>query len=267
MKSFSLPDDDCSLARERLARTWEGRLYLASYLRIRLVVGVLGMSMPLALYVGDALLRPGPVSARESLSAYYHSGMRDAFVAFLSIIGFFLVTYMAGRRSWENLLSSIAGIAAVGVAWLPTTGPTGSATPVQTALGERLVGIMHFACAFTFILVLAGLSFLFAGRERERGNLWHHRVHLTCCTVMLVAVIGLVIASLGGREKVAGLSVLLLVEVLCTVAFGISWLLKGAELSRWLVHRGVYGPEAQHTAAPVPVPASDPATAAVLPFG
>lgn len=70
-------------------------LYARSYLLIRLVVGGIGILLPTLLFVLDGLVLKGGLSVRGSLSAYYHSGARDLFVAGLCVTGFLLITYMA----------------------------------------------------------------------------------------------------------------------------------------------------------------------------
>lgn len=52
-------------------------LYARSYLLIRTVVGAIGILLPIVLWVVDALVLHGWLTARGSLSAYYHSGARD----------------------------------------------------------------------------------------------------------------------------------------------------------------------------------------------
>src|SRR5438132_210540 len=72
-------------------------LYVRSYLLIRTVVGVLGIALPLVLIVGESFFLKGSAEVRGSLSAYYHSPMRDFFVGSLCVIGVLLITYMAAR--------------------------------------------------------------------------------------------------------------------------------------------------------------------------
>src|SRR4051794_4907403 len=68
-------------------------LYLRAYLMLRLAIGALGVLLPVVLLAGDGLFLKGSVWPRESLSAYYHSGMRDEFVGTLVATGVFLITY------------------------------------------------------------------------------------------------------------------------------------------------------------------------------
>jgi len=243
---FRLPNDATTPPRAQLEQTAEGILYLKSWLLIRLVVGLLGILMPVMLIVGDRLLFPGGPVPRRSLSAYYHSGMHDVFVATLCIIGVFLVTYMALHWNPDNAITIGAGVAAICVAFFPTSiGAGGSLTPLQQKFGQGPVAHLHFIAATAFIGLLAVMSYRFGAREGNRGNPRHRIWHFGCAGVMAAAVAFLVGAEWAGIHDVVGLSVLLVVEVVCTLAFGASWLLKGAEISQTLVRMGFYGESAK----------------------
>jgi hypothetical protein len=96
--------------------------YTRSYRVMRLVVGFLGVALPLVFITGEALFLRGSVHVRGSISAYYHTSMQDVFVGGLCVIGFLLATYMAGEfwtvDFWASL---IAGLAVLGVVFFPTS--------------------------------------------------------------------------------------------------------------------------------------------------
>lgn len=71
--------------------------YTYSYRIIRLVVGFLGILLPVIFIIGEAAFLKGGVQVRGSLSAYYHSPMQDFFVGGLCITGLMLATYMGGE--------------------------------------------------------------------------------------------------------------------------------------------------------------------------
>jgi MFS family permease len=243
---FRLPDDSTTPTRSSLEQSPDGTLYLESWLLLRLVVGLLGLLLPLLLIAGEALLFPGNPVPRSSLSAYYHSGMRDAFVAVLCVVGVFLVTYMALHWNWDNAITILAGLAAIAVALLPTSVDRGATqTPLQLKFGQDAVAHVHFGAAVLFVVLLAVMSYRFGLREGRRGNPRHRRWHVTLAGAMAAALLLQLAAEVSGVRTVLGVSVLLLVEVACTLAFGASWLLKGAELSRALVRRGFYGAQAR----------------------
>lgn len=221
-------------------------LYARSYLLIRVIVGVLGVLLPTLLFILDGLFLRGGLVVKGSLSAYYHSGARDLFVGVLCVTGFLLITYMsAQRRTWDFILSTVAGVAALGVALLPTTRPNltdaslrcgaidpapAGCTQLQQAFGETAVAGIHFTSAGLFILSLAAICFLFALRERRHlGNKTQERLHRTCGIVILSGVAWVFLGHLLGVEPF-GLTPLYVGEVVSVYAFGVSWIAKGRAL-------------------------------------
>src|SRR5262249_50848876 len=93
--------------------------YIRSFLAMRVFIGVLGILLPLLLVFIDWGGYDGPFP-RDSLSAYYYSGMRDVFVAILSATGVFLITYKIAEWNLDNATSIVAGIAAVLIPQFPT---------------------------------------------------------------------------------------------------------------------------------------------------
>jgi hypothetical protein len=216
-------------------------LYARSYLLIRTVVGVIGVLLPVAFIIGEAFFLRSGVHVRGSISAYYHTSMRDLFVGGLTVVGFLLITYMAGqwkRPDWW--LSLVAGIAVLGVVVFPTGRPNipdqaplcgstpepAGCSPVQQWLGETVVAGVHFACAAVFILSLAVISFYFARREREEkrtGYAGAARLQTVCGWLILAAVAWAVIGGALGWD-LWELTPLYVGEVVAIWAFAASWL-------------------------------------------
>ena len=228
--------------------------YTRSYRVIRLVVGFLGVLLPILFIIGEAFFLRGGVHVRGSLSAYYHTSMQDIFVAGLCVIGFLLATYMAGEASsWDFWASLIAGIAVLGVVFFPTSRsglpagapacgsqpqPLGCST-VEQALGEHTTAVIHGVCAIVFILFLAVMSFLFAISEvrskTERLTAPDRRlfrrpvlfwIYSACTLVILIAGVWAFV-GVGVWE----LTRLYIGEVASVWAFGVSWLLAGFYLT------------------------------------
>lgn len=208
-------------------------LYVRSYLIMRLCVGALGIALPFIVIFGDLPLSSDRPIPRDSLSAYYFSGVRDYFVGVLVIVAIFLITYKIVEKNLDNLLTLVAGFAALTVALFPTGTADERLTPLQKALGEKLVQTVHFAGATVFIGSLGVICYFFGVREGERGHrpnarhspeFWR-RFHWTCA-----AMIGTAIAFLPIGRWVLDLRTTLLVsEVVAVCAFGVSWLMKGFE--------------------------------------
>lgn len=231
--------------------------YTRSYRVIRLVVGFLGILLPILLMTGEALFLRGGVHVRGSLSAYYHTSMQDIFVGGLCVIGFLLATYMAGElRTLDFWASLIAGVAVLGVVFFPTSRsglPAGAPTcgsqpeppgcsPVEQTLGEHRTAVIHAVCAIVFIVFLAVMSFLFAASEvrssTERPRAARRYtpsafrspalfvIHSTCALVILIAG-----AWAFAGTGIGELTRLYAGEVAAVWAFGFSWLLAGFHLT------------------------------------
>lgn len=219
-------------------------LYVRSYLLTRTVVGIIGILLPLIFIVGEAYFLKGGVHVRGSISAYYHTSMRDIFVGGLCVIGFLLITYMSGlTRTWDFWLSLVAGVALILVVFFPTNRPGLSpdaplcgttpepqgCSPVQQQFGEDLVAGIHFTSAIVFILCLAWISFLFARREKKYRSQPMARVQRVCGWAIVGAVAWVILGELMEIE-IGKLTPLYLGEVISIWAFGVSWLLKGLDL-------------------------------------
>lgn len=220
-------------------------LYVRSYLMIRTVVGVLGIALPIVFIIGEAFFLRGDLHVRGSISAYYHTSMRDLFVAGLCVIGFLLMTYMSAQtKTWDFWLSLVAGIAVLGVVFFPTRRPgladgaplcgsepaPAGCSAVQQALGETPTAVVHFVCAAVFILSLAAIAFLFAYREKKYENDTRMAlVQRICGWAIIVAILWVGLGFLVDLT-IWELTPLYVGEVISVWAFGISWLLKGRDL-------------------------------------
>lgn len=215
--------------------------YLRSYLVLRMAIGVLGIALPVVLILCDGLFLAGDLP-RGSLSAYYHSGLRDVFVGTLCATAVFLVTYKVVEQGLDNTLSIAAGLAAFAVAVFPTNRPAGSSsplTPLQDRLGESATATVHYVAAAAFILLLMALSICFGIREGKRKQqrpegraslpptFWKW-FHLGCAILILGAVIYIGVTQATNRWDEYSL---LVGEIVAVESFGASWLAKGLELT------------------------------------
>ncbi len=249
--------------------------YTHSYRIIRLVVGFLGILLPVIFIIGEAVFLKGGVQVRGSLSAYYHSPMQDAFVGGLCVIGLMLATYMAGEpKSWDFWASLLAGIAVLGVVFFPTSrppeqassGPCGSpkaigCSSVESILGEHQTALIHAGCAVAFIICLAIMSFLFALAEvvtdNDRPTSLGQRIQGGFRNPALFwahSGLALVILAAGAwafwGAQLGNLKPLYIGEVGAVWAFGISWLLAGFYLTA--PHRSQPDSSQPDTSKPAP---------------
>lgn len=212
-----------------------GVRYTESYLLIRLIIGILGFALPFLVVIGSFLLHDDE-PWKGSISAYYHSGVGDVFVGALCATALFLFSYMAFERNFDNVVSIVAGLAALGVAFFPTQSASTS-TALQDRLGPELVGRLHFTFAAVFILALAGICWRFGHSEARRADrrpeqrLRWKRVHYSCAGAIVLAVAYIAVAAILDLPGWLDDKAVFIGETLAVFAFGISWFLKGTELA------------------------------------
>ncbi len=221
--------------------------YVRSFLFERLVIGGLGVLLPIAAVFLDWGLFEGNPVPRDSLSAYYYSGMREWFVLTIGTTGFFLIAYKITEKNIDNTLSLLGGLCGLLIPIFPTarTGAEKHAglplTPLQNLIGENTVQVVHFAASTGFIVALGGISILFGRREAARkphGNRLPERFwqlfHFSCAGAIALAGIWIVVTL----KLVDGPYWSLLAgETTCALAFGASWFAKGYEI-QYLLGRG-----------------------------
>jgi hypothetical protein len=249
--TFPRPENWYAASRDGDSRDDGVRLYIISYLLTRTIVGVLGIALPAFLLFGEWSFLEASAQVRGSISAYYHSPVRDVFVACLCVIGFLLITYMAGKwRSVDFLVSFVAGVALILVALFPTERPNlaanapacGSApepadcAPVQRRIGEARSEQIHYGSAAVAFGSLFLISLVFGRREQRFAKkplvAW---VHYACSAVIALGVLVIVVGELLDARSIWILTPLYVGEVLIVLAFGVSWLVKGADIRKALL--------------------------------
>jgi hypothetical protein len=96
-----------------------------NYLTLRKLIGILGISLPVVMWLGERLFCSSQL--QPTISDYYYTRMRDEFVGILWAIGVFLVCYR-GTRVWDDIISTAAGAFAILVALFPTKSHDSTAT-------------------------------------------------------------------------------------------------------------------------------------------
>src|SRR4051812_42468041 len=101
----------------------------AAYTHLQQIIGVIAVALPFVLVIGNRLLSGDELET--SISAYYHTSMGDVFVGALAALAVFFLSYnykpLPGFNL-DNKLSTLATVAALGVAFFPTTSDASVAT-------------------------------------------------------------------------------------------------------------------------------------------
>lgn len=200
----------------------------------RRLIGVLGLLLPLLLYV-VAGLRPTPPLPRwavlPSISAYQYTGASGILVGVLFALGLLLFTY----QGYEGVIADrvvgfVGGVGAMGSALFPPDPFDGVSSPPWWTC---TLGIIHYVS--TVVLFVAFILFslwLFRKSsipERAQRPLDKRRrdaVYLACGLVMIAAV-------LWAGSSVVTHAPEFVPEVIAIEAFAVSWLVKGE------AHQGV----------------------------
>ena len=131
---------------------------------LRMMAGLAGFGLPLILLFGGWIAE-GKLWMGESLSAYYHSSMRDYFVGLLFTIGLILLADLGedDQGRLRRLLGPLAGISAIGTAVSPTWPPSSSpSSEMLFALSDPVViaGYRHVIFASLLFLSLILISLI-----------------------------------------------------------------------------------------------------------
>src|SRR5882757_5973849 len=92
---------------------------IISYMTLRKVVGLLGISLTPLLVFGSLIL-DCPTTIQVSVSAYYYTSMRNALEGIICGISLFLLSYHGYTRQ-DSIVSKLAGLFALGIAFFPTS--------------------------------------------------------------------------------------------------------------------------------------------------
>ena len=204
-----------------------------SYIRVRMALGLLGMALPVLLVIG------GLLDARRiepSISDFYHTTSRDIFVGTLCAIGVFLISYRGykwrpGEVIGDDLLATLAGVSAFGVALFPNESPSQQiATMTQKLVGIGVSPLFHYASALVFFSCLAAFCLVkFARTARpERRRVYRACGWLIVATLLVIAVASVLKIWGAGpaRAVVVDNKLVFWAEAIGVWAFGVSWLAK-----------------------------------------
>jgi hypothetical protein len=204
--------------------------FTLSHLHLRQAVGYLGLALPIVVRIGAHLFED--ISATESISAYYYTGMRDVFVAILVLVGALLACYRTPAVQ-DTTIALIAGAAAAGIGLFPMDpvfadvimsrfSNAGSATCYHNI---GFVGYHEFFVGVFFLLAFYLVSFRFsaftpvaASAQKLKRNL----IYRICGVVMLLAF-----ATIAYLILIAKSYNIFIPESIAVMAFAVAWLVKG----------------------------------------
>ncbi len=205
---------------------------IVSYLTLRKLIGILGMLLPFACLFGGSLFQNRPVL--DSISAYYHSNMRDILTGLLIGVSLFLLTYK-GYDVRDTIMAILSGIAGLGIAIFPCASRTEPSSAVGVfQLTPPLAGYLHYGASVLFFVLLGINSyFLFTLGDKEnwtKSKSIRNGIYRVCGLVIFASLITLAILTMILGDKLVTTVWTFVFETIMLLAFGISWIVKGETL-------------------------------------
>ncbi len=213
--------------------------FVISYLLLRQLIGILGISLPFVVILGNTLLGQCP-EIQPSISHYYYSVMHIVFVGTLCVLGGFLVSYR-GKSNFENRISNFAGLFAFGVAIFPTDFLGYSESDICHFIKiEKVVppfvSWIHFGCAGLLFacFVIFCLNIFQESDENKTPDLKKLRrnyIYKICGIGIALSILSIVTITILKSFEVKSdffKHSTFVFETTSLLFFGSSWLLKGS---------------------------------------
>ena len=203
---------------------------LISFQALRKAVGWMGISLPLAMIVGNAVF--GNCNRiQDSVSHYYYTVTGDLFVGILCAVAFFLFAYKGYKGDSDRVWTNLAGFFAVCIALFPTNNNSQDSCAIIQLPDNEIRRVIHYVSAGAFFLILAGISLFLVTRSgpvKTREKKIRNQVYIASGITILLAVIAIAIYGLSkGNEQWSRLKPVFWLEWIALLSFGIAWLVKG----------------------------------------
>jgi len=196
---------------------------------------VLGMALPALCYLWCVVYNGDKVL--DSLSMHYYTNFRDVFVGVLIAVSAFLITYK-GYDLLDNIVTIAIGVCGVGIAFFPCENLAITEKVSLLMLDNATTNVIHCTTAAIFFALLAVNSiFLFTKSKvpirKHSRKYYRNGVYIVCGVVILVALSAMALVSVFATEQFRDdTHLILILETIMLVAFGVSWLVKGGAIMK-----------------------------------
>jgi hypothetical protein len=197
-------------------QTASGENPALSYYNLRAIIGYVGLTLP------TVLLLTGVIDGHleSSISAYYYTKVGNIFTGALCVIAVFLLAYRLAEWAIDNVATTLAGIAALGVALF-------HAAPKNATLSQLRLADVHLGCAAALFILLGAISlFIFPQDvppdQKWRANCYRGLGALIWLSIVLMPVLNALAGSFYDDNHV-----FFILETICVMAFAVSFILKG----------------------------------------
>ena len=205
-----------------------------SFRTMRRAIGILGMALPVILFVWSVLLTGGHFLL-DSISSYYHTNVRDIFVGTLCAVSLFLFAYH-GYNKVDFIAFKIAGASALGVAFFPAfikspenpwvhimPNVSGLTNTVHYISAAIFFTTLAFVCLFLFTRSGQGVRFASLSKRKIIRN----GIYIACGSIMLLCILSMLVFNfIPDGSPFLSLDPVFWVETIALFAFATSWLVK-----------------------------------------
>lgn len=220
-----------------------------SYLTLRRNLGILGIGLPIFLFIGNCF------SFMPSISEFYYTRMSVVFSGSLITFGVFLFSYRGyvpkDELISDNWITNFAGVAIILTALIPTSSDLCYAGFVPNGYGKDILKhSVHLASACIFFLLMGWMAWeKFTKKEenftslpwKEQRLKYKRNKIYRICAIGIWASIGLIAAEMilrlifkecGCKFNLTGIDTYVL-EAFALWFFGTAWLVKSKALERY----------------------------------
>lgn len=198
--------------------------------KIIMGIGLIAILLPFVIQLGFDKMQCID-GTMNSISAYYHTESRDLLMGLVCTLGFSFLAYN-GHHEIDMILSKIAALCALGVAFIPTSIFEGEyETACIMADGSRMRECIHICCA-AILLIVMGIFSIFIFTHREENDVIHprklffYRFYGAVIFIALLLIAFYFYFDWSPTFSHWEVKPVFLLESICLFAFGCSWLLK-----------------------------------------
>lgn len=199
---------------------------IISYKLLRKLIGSIGIFLPVILAAG-MLFFSKENFVQDSISDYYGTQMRDVFVGFLFVLGFFLFSYKGYKTEGkgifynDNLYANLGGAFAIIVALFPTTSASSTIRAIHLTAAVLLFAIFTYFC---LVIFRRGVAISTQTKMKKMRN----KFYFWCGILIILFVVGAGLSFyIMDEETRRSTDVIFYCETFALWVFGFSWLIKG----------------------------------------
>lgn len=199
------------------AKTARGENPALSYRNMRAIIGYVGVTLPMTLFISGIV----DGHLQGSISAYYYTKVGNVFTGSLCVVGIFLIAYRLTALTLDNIATSLAGIAAIGVAFFHSA-------PTNATVNQLRLADVHLTCAAALFILLGGISlFIFPRTDVEPNEKGRVKWYMGFGALIWLAIILMPVLNAFASSFYNDNRIFFWLETVCVMSFAVSFILKG----------------------------------------